>query len=153
VRPIKKSIAQKFDVNVARTLPLIVQSSLNIVGDELTKHSQNSIEKLGTAVSFMQEAKAETLELGALSERVLTKSAATLTEMRKIRTETESVKQIPKSFAGRILMLLISVMTVLLGLLNSVKIGFVRVFGFHAKAPRARAQGEGARRASPGKSG
>jgi hypothetical protein len=136
VRPIKKSIAQKFDVNVPGTLPLIVRSSLNIVGEELSKHSQVAIEKLETANSLIRQAKEETLRLSALSEQMLTKSAATLTEMRKIRTETETVKQIPKSFAGRVLVLVISLMAMLLGVLNYIKTGILSVCGFRGRDAR-----------------
>jgi uncharacterized protein YlxP (DUF503 family) len=129
VLPIKKSIAQKFNVNVSSTLPLLMQSTLNIAAADLARNSQQATEKLEEALTLTHEANESAVELERFSEGILTASTATLTEMRGIRSEIENVRKIPRPFTGKILLLIVAIVGLILGILRAVKNGILKVFG------------------------
>jgi hypothetical protein len=129
VAPIKRSLARKFNLNVSPNLPLVVQSTPNIAAENLEKRSQESTEKLRTAVASIREANEATAELENLSGVIWTSSTAALADVRAIRTDIEATRKISRDLAGRVLLLVLYIIGLFVGLLNAVTTGVFKLLG------------------------
>jgi hypothetical protein len=121
VVPIKRSIATKFDIPFNRNLPMVIRSSVAVATDALSETCRRSIEKLEAAEGLTERAAQKTIELQRLSDRGLDQSRETLAQMRESRREIEETKNIPRSFAGRVLLFLLYIVGLLIRILGWAK--------------------------------